>query len=217
MRPISTPFLLCGAAALALSACAQPTAYGTNRTQQGAALGAAVGAIAGATRGDDTNDRVQNAAVGAVVGGALGAGTGALLDRQAAELRSSFNNRQITVVNTGNELLVRMPQDILFAVDSYDVSVAAQQDLRVLADHLGRNPRSNIQVIGHTDNTGAAAHNQALSERRAGAVTAVLQRYGVPDARLRTIGRGETQPIASNLTPEGRAQNRRVDIVIVPF
>jgi outer membrane protein OmpA-like peptidoglycan-associated protein len=217
MTPISRPLLLGGAAALALAGCVETAAYGTNRTQQGAAIGAAAGAIAGATQGDDTNDRVQNAAVGAIVGGALGAGTGSLLDRQAAELRSSFNNRQIQVVNTGSELVVRMPQDILFAVDSSAVSGTAQGDLGILADNLGRNPRSSVQVIGHTDNTGSAAYNQALSEQRAGAVTSVLMRNGVPASRLRTIGRGEDQPIASNLTPEGRSQNRRVDIVIVPF
>jgi outer membrane protein OmpA-like peptidoglycan-associated protein len=155
--------------------------------------------------------------VGALIGGAVGAGGGALLDRQAAELRGGFDNRQISVVNTGSELLVRMPQDILFAVDSAEVAPSIQSDLRVLADNLGRYRDSNVQVVGHTDNTGTAAYNQQLSERRARAVTSILMGYGVPASRLSAIGRGEDSPIASNLSPEGRAQNRRVDIIIRPY
>jgi outer membrane protein OmpA-like peptidoglycan-associated protein len=218
------PLIAGGAALMALTACTDP-AYVTGapmgpenqRTRQGAALGATIGAIAGATRGDDSNDRVQNAAVGALIGGAVGAGGGALLDRQAAELRGGFDNRQISVVNTGSELLVRMPQDILFAVDSAEVAPSIQSDLRVLADNLGRYRDSNVQVVGHTDNTGTAAYNQQLSERRARAVTSILMGYGVPASRLSAIGRGEDSPIASNLSPEGRAQNRRVDIIIRPY
>ena len=219
------PVLLGGAAALALTACTDPAMMGGGspyadnnpRMRTGAAIGATLGGLAGATRGDDANDRVQNAAVGAIVGGAVGAGVGTLLDRQAAELRGSFDNRQIDVVNTGSELLVRMPQDILFATDSAQVSPSIRSDLAVLADNLGRYRDSNVQVIGHTDNTGSAAYNQDLSERRARAVTSILMSYGVPASRLTAIGRGEDSPIASNLTPEGRAQNRRVDIVIRPY
>ena len=206
------PVLLGGAAALALTACTDPAMMGGGspyadnnpRMRTGAAIGA-------------TLDRVQNAAVGAIVGGAVGAGVGTLLDRQAAELRGSFDNRQIDVVNTGSELLVRMPQDILFATDSAQLSPSIRSDLAVLADNLGRYRDSNVQVIGHTDNTGSAAYNQDLSERRARAVTSILMSYGVPASRLTAIGRGEDSPIASNLTPEGRAQNRRVDIVIRPY
>ena len=217
------PVLLGGAALLALSACTDPAMMGSpygadnQRTRQGATLGAVVGGLAGATRGDDANDRRQNAAVGAIVGGALGAGVGNVLDRQAAELRGGFDNQQIDVVNTGSELLVRMPQDILFATDSAQVAPSMQSDLAVLADNLGRYEDSNVQIIGHTDNTGSAAYNQDLSERRGRAVASILRGYGVPASRLTAIGRGESDPIASNLTPEGRAQNRRVDIVIRPY
>jgi outer membrane protein OmpA-like peptidoglycan-associated protein len=212
------------AAALAVTACTDPAYVGdpgyidpSQRTQQGAALGAVIGGLAGATRGDDANDRRQNAAVGALAGAAIGGIGGHILDRQAAELKSGFGNQQISVVNTGSQLLVRMPQDVLFAVDSDAVSPSIQSDLLVLADNLGRYQQSNVQIIGHTDNTGSAGHNQDLSQRRAASVAAVLLGYGVPASRLTTIGRGEDQPIASNLTPEGQAQNRRVDIVIVPY
>jgi outer membrane protein OmpA-like peptidoglycan-associated protein len=216
--------VVAGALAMALSGCTDPAMVGGppygpqyQRTQQGAALGATIGAIAGATRGDDTNDRVQNAAVGAAIGGALGAGAGAVLDRQAAELRGGFDNQQISVVNTGSELLVRMPQDILFAVDSAQVAPSMQSDLLVLSTNLGRYQNSSVQITGHTDNTGTASYNQDLSERRARSVASILTAYGVPASRLSAIGRGENNPIASNLTPEGRAENRRVDIAIIPY
>ncbi len=218
------PVLAAGAAVMALTACTDPayvggTGYGGNyqRTQQGALIGGLAGGIAGATRGDDANDRRQNAAVGALIGTAAGAAVGNVLDRQAAELRSGFNNGQIDVTNTGSELVVRMPQDILFAVDSAEVSPGIRSDLAVLADNLGRYRDSNAQIVGHTDNTGSAAYNQSLSERRARSVASVLMGYGVPSSRLSAVGRGEDSPIASNLTPEGRAQNRRVDVVIRPY
>jgi outer membrane protein OmpA-like peptidoglycan-associated protein len=215
---------LAAAAALVLTACTDPSYVGdpnyinpNQRTQQGAALGAAVGGLAGAMRGDDTNDRVQNAAVGALIGGAVGGGVGNVLDRQAEELRSGFGNQQISVTNTGSELLVRMPQDVLFAVDSAEVSPSIRSDLVVLADNLGRYQQSNVRIVGHTDNTGSAAYNQDLSQRRAASVASVLTGYGVPGSRLTAAGQGEDSPIASNLTPEGRARNRRVDITIVPY
>lgn len=223
MRLKYKPILLGAAGALALTACTDPSMMGgspggdPNRTRQGATAGAILGGLAGATRGDDANDRRQNAAVGALVGGAVGAGVGNVLDRQAAELRGEFGNQQISVVNRGNDLLVRMPQDVLFAVDSAEVSSGIRSDLRVLADNLGRYERSNVQIIGHTDSDGTAAYNQQLSERRARSVASVLTGYGVPSSRLTAIGRGEDQPVADNLTQAGKAQNRRVDIVIVPY
>ena len=213
--------LLATTCALTLSACAQPTAVMNDpdrqRTRQGAMIGAGLGALAGATRGDDTNDRVQNAAVGGLLGGAVGGGVGAVLDRQAAELRNDFDNSQIGVTNTGEQLIVNMPQDILFATDSTALSSGARSDLQVLAQSLQRYPNSSVTVIGHTDSTGADAYNQNLSERRATAVTSILQSYGVSGGRLNAVGRGEAQPIATNETASGRAQNRRVEIVINPY
>ena len=109
-----------------------------------------------------------------------------------------------------------MPQDILFAVDSAAINSSLRSDLGVLAGSLQRYPGSTVQVVGHTDNTGAAAYNQDLSEHRAGSVASALINSGVDSRRIRAIGRGENNPIASNLTVEGRAQNRRVDITIRP-
>ncbi len=219
MMRYTKPLLLATAGAMTLAACEPGLATDPNRerTRQGALIGAAIGTVAGAREGSDKEDRIRNAAAGAVLGAALGGGVGTILDRQAGELRQDFDNSQIDVVNTGSELIVRMPQDILFDVDSTSIRSDLRSDLRVLASNLQRYPDSTVQVIGHTDNTGSAAYNQDLSERRAQAVTSILQAEGVSPSRLRAVGRGEDQPIASNLTPAGRAQNRRVDIVIRPY
>jgi outer membrane protein OmpA-like peptidoglycan-associated protein len=213
-----TPFLLASAGLLALTACVvDPNAYPDDpnaRQRQGAVIGGLSGALLGAAVSSD-DDRLK----GAIVGGALGAGGGALigadLDRQAAELRGSLNSN-ISVTNTGEYLIVNMPQDLLFATDSATLRGDLRQDLQTVASSLLRYPNSRIEVIGHTDNTGSAAYNQDLSQRRAVAVSTVLRETGVPGARIAAFGRGEDQPIASNLTPEGRAQNRRVEIIIRP-
>lgn len=213
-----TPLFLSLASVLALSACVEPTSYSDDpnaRTKNGAVIGGVIGAVTGATlaKGD-------NKLKGAILGGALGAGAGALigqdLDRQAAEMRGSFSNPNITVTNYGDYLVVNMPQDVLFATDSAALRPDLSSDVRAVAQSLLKYPNSTIQVIGHTDNSGTAAYNQDLSQRRASSVSNVLVGAGVPSSRVQTIGRGEDQPIASNLTPEGRAQNRRVEIIIRP-
>ena len=202
---------------LVLTACAQMTdPNNPNRnTQTGAAVGAGIGALVGLASGDDADERRQRAIAGAVVGAGLGAGAGVLLDRQEAELRAQMGaNAQI--VNTGNQLIVTLPQDILFATNSANLTGALRSDLTTLAASMNRYPNTTINVIGHADSTGDAAFNQDLSQRRAQAVSSVLINSGVAANRIRSIGRGEDAPIASNLTPEGRAQNRRVEITITP-
>jgi outer membrane protein OmpA-like peptidoglycan-associated protein len=123
----------------------------------------------------------------------------------------------VQIVNTGRELIVTMPQDILFDVDSTFVQPSLRSDLRALATNLQQYPNSSVAVIGHTDNTGTAAYNQDLSSRRANAVANILIDAGVSAGRVRAIGRGEDEPIASNLSAAGRQQNRRVEIVIRPY
>lgn len=214
---MKTPLFLAMAGALTLTACVDPNAYPDDpnaRQRSGAIIGGLTGAVAGAAVSSDS-DRLK----GAIIGGALGAGTGALigadLDRQAAELRGSLNSN-ISVTNTGEYLIVNMPQDLLFAVDSAAVRPDLRRDLNTVASSLLKYPNSRIEVIGHTDNTGSAAYNQDLSQRRAVAVASILRESGVPGNRVAAFGRGEDQPIASNLTPEGRAKNRRVEIIIRP-
>lgn len=185
------------------------------RTKQGAIIGGLVGAATGVIVGDDAEERRR----GAVIGGVIGAGGGAIignqLDKQAAELRQQVGN-DVQIVNTGNELIVTMPQDILFAVDSDTLRSDLQSDLRALATNLNNYPNSTVDIIGHTDNTGDAGYNQDLSQRRAQSVRNILINSGVDGFRLRAIGRGEDQPVASNLDAAGRTQNRRVEIVIRP-
>ncbi|WP_240611080.1 OmpA family protein [Oceaniglobus ichthyenteri] len=200
---------------LALTACTDPMTGDPNRTRSGALTGAAIGAVLGGTR-ESGSDRLKNAAIGAALGAGAGAIVGNILDKQAAELRNDFGNGQIEVVNRGNDLLVRMPQDILFATDSATVSSGLRGDLGVLAANLNRYPNSVVEVQGHTDNTGASSYNLNLSQRRAQSVTSILSSQGVSSSRLRAIGMGEDSPVSSNLTAEGRAQNRRVDIIIRP-
>ena len=212
-----TNLILALTGTLALSACVDPNAYPDDpnaRQRQGAIVGGLVGAVTGAAVSGD-GDELK----GAIVGGALGAGAGALigadLDRQAAELRGSLNSN-ISVTNTGEYLIVNMPQDLLFAVDSASVRPDLRADLSTVASSLLRYPNSRIEVIGHTDNTGSAAYNQDLSERRARSVAGILSAGGVSQNRLSTAGRGASQPVASNETVAGRAQNRRVQILITP-
>ncbi len=213
-----TPLLiLSGIALLSATACTDP-AYlsGTDpnqKTKQGALLGGILGAGIGALT---AKDKGKGAVIGGVAGAATGAVVGSFLDRQEAELRRDLQNRNIQITNAGDRLIVTMPEDILFDVDSAQVNPRLRADLLTVAQSLRKYPDSTVQVIGHTDNTGSAAYNQALSERRAAAVADVLMQGGVPFERIVAIGRGEDQPVASNLTEEGRAKNRRVEIVILP-
>lgn len=209
--------LLSGASLLLASACTDPnTAGGTNpnqNAQQGAIAGGLIGAGLGAVIND--GNRGRGALVGGIIGAAGGAVVGNALDRQAAELRQQLGN-EVQIVNTGDRLILTMPQDILFDVSSFTVSSGLRGDLFSVAESLQRYPDTTVQVVGHTDSTGSASYNQSLSERRANAVADVLIQGGVRPARIRAIGRGEDQPVASNLTAEGRTQNRRVEIVILP-
>ncbi|SDY67779.1 OmpA family protein [Citreimonas salinaria] len=187
-----------------------------SQAQQGALIGAVGGAIAGrAAGGSDVGERNRATVAGALVGAGVGAAIGNRLDRQEAELRAQLGN-ETAIRNTGERLIVTMPQDILFATDSAQLQPRLIGDLQTVAYSLRQYPDTTVQVIGHTDNTGSAAYNLDLSQRRARAVSSVLVSEGVSSGRIQTIGRGEDQPIASNLTTEGRAQNRRVEIVILP-
>lgn len=218
MRLKNKTMILGAASLLALTACSDPSQYpGTegDRTRQGAIAGAALGGLLGATR-ESGSDRFRNAAVGAAIGAAAGGAIGYSLDQQAAELRNDFGNSQIGVIRQGNDLIVRMPEGILFATDSASLNPQLRSDLFVLSESLNKYPASTVTVVGHTDNTGTAAYNQDLSERRAMAVASVLRSGGVAGSRVRVVGAGESQPIASNQTAAGRAQNRRVDITITP-
>ncbi len=216
------PLVAAMVAVVALGACTNPNGSilaqpgdPNQKTKNGALIGAGAGALIGAlSKGDGNRD--QGALKGALIGGALGAGIGYSLDRQEADLRASLGNDNVIINNTGDRLVVTLPQDILFATGSTTVRPDLRRDLGSVAGNLQAYPNSTIQVIGHTDSDGEAAFNQQLSEGRAAAVSNVLIANGVAPARIQAFGRGESQPVASNLNPQGKAQNRRVEIVILP-
>ena len=216
---MNTPFRILSISlisAMGLAAC-EP-AYlqdpNQNRTRDGAIIGGMLGAFFGAAADDD--NRGRNAVLGAAAGAALGGAIGYSLDQQAADLRASMANENIVIDNRGDHLMVTMPDGILFDTDSAAIRAGLQADLRAMARNLQQYPASTVDVIGHTDNTGSAEYNQDLSARRASAVAGVLLEQGVDPARVRSFGRGENEPVATNLTPEGRQQNRRVEIIIRP-
>ena len=222
MTRANFPILMISCAALALSACTTTTGtVGQTNSNQKAVTGATVGAVTGALAGraiagsSSPEDRRKSVILGAVTGAAVGGVIGNQLDKQEAELRQSLGN-SATIQNTGERLIVTMSQDILFATDSADLRAGLVDELRSVGSSLLSYPNTTVQVVGHTDNTGDASYNQNLSQRRAQSVSNVLLGQGVPSSRIRTIGRGEDAPISSNLTPEGRAQNRRVEIIIIP-
>lgn len=194
-------------------ACAPVPGQTNENAQQGALVGAGVGLLSGLIAGDSASERRELAVRNALVGAALGAGAGTLIDRQEAELRNSLGP-QVGIVRNGNQLIVSMPQDILFATNSAQLTGTLQSDLYKVAASLNNYPGTIATVVGHTDNTGTDAYNYQLSQARAQAVASVLVSGGVAQSRINAIGRGESQPIASNATAEGRAQNRRVEIII---
>ncbi len=211
------PLMMAAAGTLALSACTDPSRQTDerNRSREGALIGGAIGAVLGGVKEDDR--RLKNAVIGGVIGAGVGALIGDQLDSQAAELRRDIGDERIGIVNTGSELIVTMPQDILFEVDSTHLRPDLRDDLRVVAANLQDYPDTTADVIGHADNTGSASYNRDLSARRADAVAGILLGSGVGGHRVRAYGLGESEPVASNLTPEGRARNRRVEIVIRPI
>ena len=214
MTHAKSPLILGVVAAMTLTACVQSPPGEPNRTRNGALIGAGVGAATGALVG--SGNRTGEVLAGAAIGAAVGGGIGQQLDRQAADLRNQLGDERITIQNTGNELIVNLPQDILFATGSDSLRPDLQSDLRALAGNLQQYPNTTVQVIGHTDSDGTAAFNQDLSERRARTVAGVLIGQGVQSFRIVPIGRGEAQPIASNQTVDGKQRNRRVEIVITP-
>jgi outer membrane protein OmpA-like peptidoglycan-associated protein len=196
------------AASLALTDCAS-----FNKKGEGAAIGAGVGGVAGGIVGKYTGSTARGAIIGAVVGGATGMVIGSRMDEQARLLRQEVPGATVTRIGEG--IQVTFASHLLYDVDSDVILSTAATNLRALAGSLDRFPGTDVLIVGHTDATGATAHNQALSERRATAASSYLASQGVATSRLQTAGRGELEPIESNDTESGRSSNRRVEIVIV--
>lgn len=213
--------LTAAALSLAVSACATYTGQTTapddpNRTQRGALIGAAIGAAAGLLSGDDAVERRQRALVGAGVGALAGGAVGAYQDRQEAELRRQMAGTGVEVVRQGDNITLNMPSNITFDFDSSTLKPQFAPVLDNVAQTLTQYNQTVVEIAGHTDSVGTDQYNQALSERRANSVAAYLGSHGVMQQRMITVGAGESRPIASNDTESGRAQNRRVEITLVP-
>jgi outer membrane protein OmpA-like peptidoglycan-associated protein len=139
------------------------------------------------------------------------------MDKQQADLEQDLAGSGATVAREGDNLMVNLPGNITFATDSAQIQPQFYATLNEISQTLNKYPNTYLNIIGHTDSTGDANYNQALSERRAASVSSYFVSQGVMQQRISTQGRGETQPIASNDTPEGRQTNRRVQIEIVPI
>lgn len=209
-----------GVAAMALSACATTDPYTGQPVRNNTATGAIVGALAGAGLGYLSNDKSeegrQNALIGAGVGALAGAGVGQYMDRQQARLREQLAGSGVEVQRQGDNLVLNVPGDVLFAFNSDAVQPQFYGPLNSIAGTLREFPATYVDVIGHADAVGSDVYNQGLSERRASSTASYLISQGVQRERLFVGGRGESNPRASNDTDAGRAQNRRVEIVLRP-
>ena len=209
------------AGAILVSGCATYTGQtqdpnDPNHTRTGALIGAGIGAVAGLLSGGDAVERRQRAMVGAGVGGLAGAGIGAYQDRQEAALRRSLAGSGVDVVRQGDNITLNMPGNITFAFDSSNLQPQFYPVLDNVANTLNEYNQTVIEVAGHTDNVGTDSYNQQLSVQRANSVAGYLSSKGIMQQRMIITGAGESRPVASNDTEAGRAQNRRVEITIVP-
>jgi len=182
-----------------------------SKTTTGAAIGAAGGAVAGAIIGD-TKGALIGAGIGALAGGAVGN----YMDQQEAKLRAQLQGTGVSVTRVGDQVILNMPGHITFATNSSDIASGFYPVLNSVALVINEFKQTYVEVVGHTDSSGKADFNQRLSEQRSASVGGYLQSQGVIPQRIITRGMGETQPIATNNTPQGRAQNRRVEIVLTP-
>ena len=204
-------------AALTTTACTTDPVTGEKKISKaaiGALGGAALGAGAGALVGGRHNR--TEAIVGAGIGAIAGTAIGGYMDKQERELREKTAGTGVEVKREGDELLVNIPSGITFDTNSYAIQPQFRTTLDQVAQTLANYNQTYIDVYGHTDSTGNDAINVPLSQNRAKSVADYLEMRGVARARIGTQGFGSSQPIASNSTVDGRAQNRRVEIKIVP-
>ncbi|MFP4640240.1 MAG: OmpA family protein [Guyparkeria sp.] len=208
--------LIAAASALVLAGCAQnPYTSEQDKTAKGATIGAGAGALLGnvvAGSGNRTGGTLIGAAVGATVGGLVGR----QMDEQERQLRQEMEGTGVDVQREGDTIRLQAPESITFDTNSADIKPQFRDSLNQVAQSIREYPNTVVRVEGHTDSTGSAANNQSLSLNRAESVTSYLSRQGVEPSRMQAVGYGFSRPVATNDTPEGRAQNRRVEILILP-
>ena len=222
--PANRPFtvgkrLICLTLALSLAVvgCTTTNPYTgeeeVNKTSKGAGIGALAGLLAAVVVGGDRKKLLLGAGIGALIGG----GVGYYMDKEADKLRVQLQSTGVSVTRSGHSIILNMPGNVTFATGSSNISADFYRVLDSVALVLNEFEKTYIDVTGHTDNTGSAALNQQLSEARANSVARYLQSQQVVAQRVVTNGVGFNQPIASNDTPEGRALNRRVEIILTPI
>ncbi|WP_407295577.1 OmpA family protein [Stutzerimonas zhaodongensis] len=208
------------AATLALLVGCTNNPYTGEREAGKAGIYGGIGAVSGAVIGAATSskkDRAKGALIGATVGGAAGGGYGYYVDTQEAKLRQTLQGTGVQVQREGDNLTLIMPGNITFASNSADISSSFYPTLNSLVQVFKEFNKNGIDITGHTDSTGSQQLNQDLSNRRARSVAAYLEGNGVPASRISAYGAASSQPIASNNTAAGRAQNRRVEINLRPL
>jgi len=183
-----------------------------NKTSKGAGIGALAGLTTAILVGGDRKKLLAGAGIGALVGG----GVGYYMDRQEDKLRQQLQSTGVSVTRNGNNIILNMPGNITFATDSSSISADFYRVLDSVALVIKEFEKTYVDVVGFTDNTGAESYNQKLSEARASSVARYLESQGVLPARIVSSGMGESSPIASNATAQGRALNRRVEIILTP-
>jgi outer membrane protein OmpA-like peptidoglycan-associated protein len=219
--PTLSRLTLAALLAALVTGCASQNPYdsqssgGMSKTAKYGGLGALAGAVAGAAINHD--NRGKGALIGAAVAGAAGAGYGYYADKQEEELRRSMQGTGVEVQRQGDTIQLIMPGNITFATDSADIASSFYSPLNNLATSFRQYNQNSIEIVGHTDSTGNHAYNMSLSQRRAQSVANYLTAQGVDASRLSTRGAGPDQPVASNATADGRAQNRRVEVTLRPL
>jgi len=197
--------------AMLLGSCS--TIQSMSNTQKGAATGAVAGGALGAIIGKKAGNTAVGVLAGAALGGVAGGLIGKKMDKQAAEIERTVAGAEVIKADEG--IIVKFDSGILFDFDKTDLKPEAKKNIAKLVENLNNNPDTDILVIGHTDNKGTDAYNQGLSERRAKSVKSYAVSQGLAGRRIKTEGKSFHEPIADNNTEAGRAQNRRVEIVIV--
>jgi outer membrane protein OmpA-like peptidoglycan-associated protein len=218
---MKSKIIIASLAVLALSACTTNPYTGQSQisnTAGGALIGAGGGALAGALIGSATGADPRIAAlIGAGVGGIAGGAIGSYMDQQEAELRAQLQGTGVSVTRVGDQIILNMPSNITFAVDKATVQPQFNETLVSVGLVLKKFNQTIVDVYGYTDSSGDDNYNLDLSQRRAVSVATVLSSQGIDQRRFYIDGRGEEDPIASNATESGRAQNRRVEIQISPI
>ena len=187
----------------------------TSSAVKGGAIGAATGALVGVLA-SSKHDRGKGALIGAATGAAVGGGIGYYMDVQEAKLRQKMKGTGVSVTRQGDNIILNMPNSVTFDTNSSQVKAAGANTLSGVAMVLKEYQKTHINVVGHTDSSGGRDLNMRLSEQRADSVASNLITQGVEASRISTSGVGPDQPIASNSTAEGKAQNRRVTITLSP-